>query len=78
MRTTALPNGELNASTELKESKWFRVLLFSAMRGVVNVVTGTYGLPPLSRPLSWLYNRFHISRFYRDALTKLGCTQSEE
>lgn len=51
--------------------KWLAAEPFSAIRGIVLVVPGGYGISPLSTDLNGPYCCFHIDRFYRYDLLKL-------
>lgn len=59
-------------------SEWFGVKPFTAIRDVVHVLWGSYGIHPLSRPVPCTYYFRYIHRFYRDDFVELGSTQSEE
>lgn len=66
---------ELNYSTELIVCEWDRVELFSAIRVVIHVKRGIYGIPRLNRRLPWPYYYCYMNKFCRDDLLKVGSTQ---
>lgn len=69
---------ERNSTMERNVGEWIGVEPYRAIRSVVNVVRGNYGIPALSRALLWPYHVFYISRLYRDDLLRHGSIQCEE
>lgn len=66
---------ELSNRTGLNVVEWFGVDRFGAIHVFVQVVPGSYGISPLSRPLQSLCPRFYRIRFYENDLLTLGITQ---
>lgn len=67
-----------NNRTKLNVGGWFQVEPLNANSGVLHVLQGSFGIPPLSRPLRWPYHCFYIDRLYRDDLQKLKSTRGEK
>lgn len=67
---TAVGGRQLNNKAKLNVGVLFVVAPFSVVQGVVHVVWGKEGVPPLNRALLWPYHRFYTNRFCREDLLK--------
>lgn len=74
----AIIRAELNNGTERGVGIWLKMGCFSAIRSLVPVAWGNYGILSQSIHLRWPYHWLYMITLYRNDYLKLESTQRQE